>query len=156
VGRKSRAKRLRRQQMTAAQQVLVERVQRSLPEDRYKIVQRRAGRRVSEILMEFAEPWLDHVETDDQRRVVISIAVLAWNLARLPDSERRDAKNLEMAEKVGEAGMSILNEMIARKLILYPEEKRIILDFEITADGGRMRVDVATSPSPEEIRDVKR
>jgi hypothetical protein len=155
MGKKSRVKRLRRQQITAAQQVLTERVQRSLPDDRCKIVKRRTGRKVSEILMEFAEPWLDQVETDDQRRKVIGMAVLAWNMARLADSDRPDRNDSEIAEKLGEAGMSILNEMIGRKVALYPEERRVILDFEFTADSGRMRVDVVTSLSPEEMADLK-
>jgi hypothetical protein len=105
--------------------------------------------------MEFAEPWLDQVETDDQRRKVIGMAVLAWNMARLADSDRPDRNDSEIAEKLGEAGMSILNEMIGRKVALYPEERRVILDFEFTADSGRMRVDVVTSLSPEEMADLK-
>jgi hypothetical protein len=64
-------------------------------------------------LIEFAEPWLDQVEIDDQRRKVIGMAVLAWNMARLTHSERREENDTEMEEKLGESGMAILNEMIA-------------------------------------------
>jgi hypothetical protein len=142
--------------MTAARQVLMERIRRSLPEERCRIVKRRTGRKVSEILLEFAEPWLDEVANDDHRRKVVGMAVVAWNMARSADSERRKEKNSEMAEKLGEAGMTILNDMITRKLALYPDEERIILDFEITTDGEKMRVEVVASLSPEEIADLQR
>lgn len=42
-----------------AQRALVDRVRRTLPGERIKVVKRRTGRKVSEILMEFAQPWLD-------------------------------------------------------------------------------------------------
>jgi hypothetical protein len=56
MGKASRAKKLRSQQ-AAVQQALVGRVQQSLPDERLKIVKRRTGRKVSEILMEFAFPF---------------------------------------------------------------------------------------------------
>jgi hypothetical protein len=154
MGRASREK-LQRRQQRASQQALVDRVQRSLPDEQLKITKRRTGRKVSEILMEFAKPWLDAVHEYDQRRAVIGMAVLAWNMAALPESELRDGKDPELAEKLGESGMAILKEMIARKLALYPEETRHLLDYQITGGGDDMRVDVIYSLLPEEIADLE-
>jgi len=132
----------------------VDRVQRSLPDERLKIVKRRTGRKVSEILMEFAEPWLGEVRNDDQRKTVIGMAVLAWNMAAIPEPERWEELSPEFAEKCGEQVKAILREMIARKLALHPKETRSILDYEITGNGDNMRVEVVFSLLPEEIADL--
>jgi hypothetical protein len=152
MGKASRAKRLRSQQ-TAGQRTLVERLRRSLPAGRIQIAQRRTGRKVSEILMEFAQPWLDAARNDDQRKTVVGMAVLAWNLAAFPESERWEG---DFAEKLGSAGRAILNEMIARKLAWYPEETRSILDYQISGSQDQLRVEVAFSLLPQEIAELKR
>ncbi|SPE57093.1 hypothetical protein SBV1_2630009 [Verrucomicrobia bacterium] len=154
MGKASRAKRQRSQQ-AAAQQALVDRVKQSLPDARLKIVKRPTGRKVSEILMEFAEPWLAEARNDDQRKAVIGLAVLAWNMAAFPEPERWAGMSPEFAEKFGNPAKAILKEMIARKLALYPEETRSILDYEITGGRDTMRVEVVFSLLPREIADLK-
>jgi hypothetical protein len=156
MGRASREKRLRRQQITAAQQVLAERVQQARPGEKCKVVQRRAGRKVSETLLEVAEPWVDQVDTNDQRKKVISMVALAWNRSLLPDSEHGTGKGAEIAAQLGPSGMEILNEMIARKRALFPDETRAIVAFEVAGDGDKMRLNVVASLSPEEIADQER
>jgi len=150
MGKASRAKRLRSQQATV-QQALVDRLKQSLPDERIKVVKRRAGRKVSEVLMEFAEPWLDEARNDDQRRAVIGMAVLAWNMASFPEPERWEGMSPEFAQELGEPVKAVLKDMIARKLGLNPEETRSILDYAITGNGDNMRVDVVFSLLPEEI-----
>src|SRR5437667_4288775 len=154
MGKASRAKR-RRMQQTAAQQALVDRVQRSLPDERLKVVKRRTGRKVSEILKEFAKPWLDEARNDDQRKTLIGMVVLAWNMAAFPEPERWEGVSTQFAENLREPARAILKEMIARKLALYPEETRSILDYEITGGGDNMRVEVVFSLLEEEIVDLK-
>lgn len=155
MGRASRAKRLHRQQVVA-QQAMVSRVQQFLPDVPLRVAKRRTGRKVSEILMEFAQPWLDRAGNDDQRRMVIGLAVLAWNMAALPEPERWERMGPELEEKFGEPAKAVLKEMIARKLALCPEETRTILDYVITGGGGdNMRVEVAYSLLPEEIADLE-
>ena len=150
MGKASRAKKLRSQQ-AAAQQALVDRLKRSLPDERIKVIKRRTGRKVSEILMEFAQPWLDEARNDDQRKTVVGLAVLAWNLAVIPEPERWEG---DFAEQLGITGKAILTEMIARKLALYPEETRPILDYQITGGQDNLRVEVIFSLLPQEVADL--
>jgi hypothetical protein len=138
-----------------AQQAMVSRVQHSLPDVPLRVAKRRTGRKVSEILMEFAQRWLDAARDDDQRRMVIGMAVLAWNMAALPSPERWEGMSRELEEKFGEPGKAVLKEMIARKLALCPEETRTILDYEFTGGGDNMMVEVAYSLLPAEIVDLE-
>ena len=152
MGKASRAKRLRHPQ-TAAQRELVDRVRKSRPGEPIKVVTRRTGRKVSEILMEFAQPWLDEARNDDQRKTVVGLAVLAWNLAVIPEPERWEG---DFAEQLGITGKAILTEMIARKLALYPEETRPILDYQITGSQNNLSLQVISSLSPQEVADLER
>ena len=151
MGKASSAKKLRRQQ-TAAQRELVDRVRQSRPDEPLKIVKRHAGRKVSEMLTEFAQPWLEEARNDDQRKTVIGLAVLAWNLALIPEFERWEG---DIMETLGAIGRTILDEMIARKLALYAEETHPILDYQITASQHTLRVDVIFSLLPQEVADLK-
>jgi hypothetical protein len=154
MGKASRAKQ-RRHQQTATQRTLVERVRQSLPDERIKIVERRTKRKVSEILMEFAKPWLDAARNEDQQKTVIGMAVLAWNMAGIPEPERWEGMSPEFAEKLGKPARAILEEMIAHKLARYPEEARSILDYVIAGGGDKLGVEVVFSLLPEEVTDLE-
>jgi hypothetical protein len=116
-----------------------------LPGEQIEIANGPTGRKVSEILTEFAEPWLDQAQNDHQRKVAIGLAVLAWNIANMPERERCDGMNAKSANQLNEPAKAILEEMIARKVALYPEDTRAILDYEFTGAGDNLRVDVACS-----------
>lgn len=158
MGNASRAKRRAREfrrQQSMAQQELVDRVTQSLPAGRLKVVKRPTGRKVSEVLMEFSEPWLNEARNDKQRKTVIGMAVLAWNMAAIGELERWDGMSQEFGEKLSEAGKKILRQMIARRLSMYPEENRQVLDYQISGSGNDMRLDVVYSLSREEIAELK-
>ena len=133
----------------------MDRVRKFLPDQQIKIVKRQTGRKVSEVVMEFAEPWLDEARNDDQRKTIVGMAVLAWNMAGIPEPERWDEVSQEFAARLDEPAKAILQEMIARKLSVYPEENRLLLDYEITGAGANMRVDVIYSLSADEMADLK-
>jgi hypothetical protein len=131
-------------------------VRESLPDERIKFVPRTTGRKVSDMLMEFAGPWLDEARNDVQRKTVVGMAVLAWNMAGIPEPERWDGVSPEFAGKLAKPAKAILQEMIERKLLLYPKEDHSILDYEITGGGAGMRVEVAFTLSSAEMADLRR
>ena len=91
---------------------------------------------------------------DDQRKTVIGMTVLAWNMAVFPEPERWEGMSPEFAEQLWKHGEAILKKMIERKLTLYPQESRSILDYEITGSGDNLRIEVAFSLLPEEIANL--
>src|SRR5260221_10350577 len=115
MGKASRAKRRARElrnQQPMTQQALVDRVRQSLPDERIEIVKRHTGRKVSEVLTEFAEPWLDEARNDDQRKTLIGMAVLAWNMGFFSRPEPWGGARPEFEEKFEETAKANLHEMI--------------------------------------------
>ena len=99
-------------------------------------------------------PWIDGARNDDQRKTVIGMTVLAWNMAVFPEPERWEGMSPEFAKQLWKHGEAILKKMIERKLTLYLQESRSILDYEITGSGDNLRIEVAFSLLPEEIANL--
>jgi hypothetical protein len=158
MGKASRAKRqareLRSQEM-ATQAALMRRVEKSLPDERVRFVNRRTGPKVSDLLVEFASPWLDEAENENQWKVVIEMAILAWNLSTLPEPERSKEIRENLGPKLGTAGEIIVKEMLARKLSRFPEQQQFLVDYEVSGSGPNLRVEVAYTPSPQEVAKLK-
>ncbi len=113
------------------------------------IVMSKDSKKMSEILVEFAEPLFEI--TDDEEKAY-KFAMIAWNASLLPREEL--AKSLETV--VGEvsaddpqAGAAIkvmLAGMILRKLERYPDNRRTILGFEFTGSGENRVFNVLSTP----------
>jgi hypothetical protein len=47
-------------------------------------------RKMSEVLLEYVEPFLDETETYEDRSNLIDFAMMAWNLALIPEESRKE------------------------------------------------------------------
>jgi hypothetical protein len=97
------------------------------------------GEKMSEVLEDFVEPYLEHADTLDAYRKLIGIAVIAWNAALLQGAEREkvleDAyrRLIPAADKQARADFqSIVEEMILRKERYFADNRRGILNYRVT------------------------
>ncbi len=108
--------------------------------------------KMSEVLEDFAEPYLPEADEFEQRKMVFEMAIIAWNLAIIPEYQRQSAldklfKDL-MKGKPATARQDLYNlmdEMVARKLALFPNNRRYILDFQLEDAGDRFHLSVAST-----------
>jgi hypothetical protein len=81
--------------------------------------------------------------------LLVKLATVAWNLTALAQAER-DAQIAEIVHKFetldGVAVQEIIQTLSRRKNILFPHEKRLILDCQPTMTPNGYRV-IATSAS---------
>jgi len=134
MGKKSRLKRLRRElrprsELTPAQLEQADRVMEQFPDCR--VIHQLVAEKMSEILPDFAKPLLSDGQTHDAIRKALGFAALAWNYSIFPLDMRG-----ETAEKIDsllrdEEVRKLWNFLLERKRRLYPENRRIILDYEI-------------------------
>ncbi len=106
-------------------------------------------RKMSEVLIEFAEPVMERADSFEDRKKAFSVAALTWNLS-LEDPDDRKVKISELCEKVFHSGeksvmkdlRQFLDQFIQRKEENYPEIKRSILDWELieTRDSYHLNV----------------
>nr|VFJ56203.1 MAG: hypothetical protein BECKFM1743C_GA0114222_101715 [Candidatus Kentron sp. FM]VFJ59015.1 MAG: hypothetical protein BECKFM1743A_GA0114220_102294 [Candidatus Kentron sp. FM]VFK11937.1 MAG: hypothetical protein BECKFM1743B_GA0114221_102163 [Candidatus Kentron sp. FM] len=129
------------------------------------LVENAAGeRKLSEVLLEFAAPLITATDGDPNgEEKAIMVAVVLWNLAVLPEQELAKLKqdiSTKIAEKDPSAeGYELLfekgfNEMFEimnrRKQALFPEDKRLVVDFSLENEGKKKRLLVASGDLSEE------
>jgi len=109
--------------------------------------------KMSEVLLEFIEPYDDQWQTEEQLRKLLVMAVLAWNAALLPVDERE--KMIQdilktMPPDIRSDGRAILDEMLRRKFALFADNKRAIVDYQVTStpDGPHLSV-MSSLPPPK-------
>lgn len=114
-------------------------------------------RKMSEVLLEFAEPLLDGAVDDSDYRAGIGFAVMFWDLALLPEEEQPEALK-HMARDLGKTSRSndpeiveyfqrIGKMLLLRKKALFPDITRAILDYEIVGKGETIQL-LITSTAP--------
>lgn len=114
--------------------------------------------KMSEIIVEFADEFLEKMHTKNQKKRVLDLACLAWNLGvfadkngQLPDlDEVIDIMEVRDNEKI-EVFKYMLSVLANKKLTEYSSIDRIIVNYKITDDGEDFRIDVMSMVSQNEI-----
>jgi len=107
--------------------------------------------KMSDVILEFAENFLQHAKTDQERDSAFGIACQAWNLALLDEEERESEIKKFKEEMAGNDQQSskdfdtIVSGLIQNKLQHYSHIKRTILDYQFTGSGKNLRIDVAST-----------
>lgn len=112
----------------------------------------KGGVKISEVLEAFAQPYLKETRTHEQREILFNLAVMSWNIALMPESKWQPA-----IDQIVELGSdrkdpraerdirSVIEEMIARKLKLFGECRRYIVDFQLQDEGEEFHLSVAST-----------
>lgn len=105
-------------------------------------------RKMSQLLEELITPYRDETETLEDFNNLVLLGTLAWNIGLLP-AEERDVflKNaLKTAPRALRADLGkLLKALILRKLALFPDDDREIIDTRVTELGDRYHLAVAYS-----------
>jgi hypothetical protein len=120
--------------------------------------------KMSEVLLEFARPLLDPSGDDEHFDKAIALAAASWNAALLP-AEKQEASIEGVIDKISSSGArdadtareinanlkEIVLMLLERKRSQFPDNKRIIVDYQISSSKDQRNVLVAsTLPSSDE------
>ena len=120
----------------------------------HKILTDPAGSvKMSEVLLDFIEPYKQFADTTDEMHRLISTALVAWNTALLPEAQQKQSlQNIAQtlpADAI-EDFYAIVEEMMERKNKYFAQYTRYILDYELTGRGGSYQIYVISSMSPND------
>lgn len=152
---KSRKTKRRRRGTRKRKQKWFERLKSKLEQGLFrgqKIIIEPSGQvKMSEVLADFVEPYLEFADTEEAYQKLLTLAVVAWNTSLFPEEEQQDMidKTLEAMpetpEEVKTGLKEIVNMLMARKKIYFSEYKRMIIDFELTDTGRGYHLSVVST-----------
>jgi hypothetical protein len=150
-GKKSRSRK-RRPPASRHGKLISKMEKQGLLEDTVLIHEPRGKEKMSEVLEEFAQPYLDLVDDSyEMQNKVMATAVLAWNFTLLPRKARKAAvedlvSSLSLQdEKMEEDTRRILKDMIERKKRYFRANKRFIISYELSMTKNGFYLSVAST-----------
>lgn len=110
------------------------------------------GRKMSEVILDFAEPLLIAVDEDDEEqfKAAIEFSIICWNLSFLPEQEQQEQLRLIVDELGGtEPRARLETEEFTRILLGYKKaffagDKRMVVNYSIIEEKDRRRLLVAS------------
>jgi hypothetical protein len=148
MGRNARLRKMRREarrkfQMDPGVAPLADRFQKKHPGS--VVIPNGAGEKMSEVMEDFAEPLLRHAESPEQVKAALLVAMTAWNYAILEESSVDPDDGLNSALLDDSATRQVFEFLLERKRQLYPNNRRVIVDFELIPNGTEYRFNVLSN-----------
>jgi hypothetical protein len=117
-----------------------------------------AKRKVSEMISEMAAGFLGLGDTIEERQNRLNAACTAWNLAcRSPEVRQRQLEQYSESYLRFNPGTSptdlaniikYMESLIARKLKMFPDDRRQIVSARVVMVGNAYRIEVASATLP--------
>ena len=105
--------------------------------------------KLSQRLIELAQPYLNSDDGVDEYRKEMSISSAAWNLSLLPPESRekhiRSVHLPGLADEDRELIVQHFRDLVQRKEQLFPDDRRRIENVEVLDEGGTVQVLVTST-----------
>jgi hypothetical protein len=110
--------------------------------------------KMSEVLEQFIEPYLGAVDDVTSMQKLTTLATVAWNAAILADDRRESFLDSIMdtfPKKARSDAARIIEEMIQRKNRYFADNRRQIVNVQVTDTGDGFHLAVASLMPGEEL-----
>jgi hypothetical protein len=117
------------------------------------------GVKMSAVILDLADFLLEMAHTKERQKAAITITCIAWNIA---------VAGMEKAQKLFDAyfetiddpihqqdTLDIIETIIERKQLLYPEINRFILDYEVVRTKNNLHLNVVSTVPDEDFAKLK-
>lgn len=108
----------------------------------------RNSEKVSQALWDVAKPLVGKSKKRSQVEQGLRTASMAWNLALLPEAQRQEMLEQALAPIKWPFRWFVrrmITSMLSRKQELYPGERRMIADVQVTGDAPDWKIKVSTA-----------
>ena len=113
---------------------------------------------MSAVILQLAEPIVkQHGKTEERAKAILMLTIAGWNKSMFPpDKQPIVEKELidhfvpkdGSAEAVGTA-ISIMDLVAEKRQKLFPNLRKIIVDYEVEIAGGRLTLNVTSALIPD-------
>jgi len=115
----------------------------------HEVVRDSALEKMSDILVEYGEPLLETIDTDDKAEYEkgIMMAIMFWNCAIMQDTpkgRREVEKTLKPMMRDAES-KSVVKYMLNRKREMFPENNRIMMNYELSETPDGLHLSIVSS-----------
>jgi hypothetical protein len=150
-------KKLRRQARRTGPRDLMEKVLKDKPQLAGKLIRNPPGKeKMSAVILDYAEPLMEHAENVEQQHKAIAMAIICWNASLLTGEDRGRI----LAEAFAEPGdmedsgvQEVIEFMLSRKQELFSHNKKMVVDWFVKDKGDQLLLEVATTlPKQDEDR----
>ena len=114
--------------------------------------------KMSAVILQLAEPLMkQHGTTAERAESLLMLTIAGWNKSMFPpDQQPLVEKDLidafvpkdGSAEAVGVA-VEVMGIIAERRQKLFPNLRKIIVDYEVEIGGGRLTLNVSSAPIPD-------
>jgi len=114
--------------------------------------------RMSAVILQLANPLMkQHGKTEERAKAILMLTIAGWNKSMFPpDKQPLIEKELidvfvpkdGSAEAVGVA-VEVMDIIAERRQQLFPDLRKIVVDYEVTIGGGRLTLAVSSAPIPD-------
>jgi len=114
--------------------------------------------KMSAVVLQLAEPLLkQHAKNAERATAIISLTIAGWNKSMFP-VEKQPLIEKELIDafvpKDGSANaigvaIHVLDIVAERREKLFPDLRKIIVDYELDISGGRLTLNVTSAPIPD-------
>jgi hypothetical protein len=107
-------------------------------------------RKMSEIILEFAEPTLVLAENFEEQKSALSLAMIAWNMSLMDDYTSQMESLIKNGKRVLDKHFasdisSIIQFLVQRKLTFYADIRRTVLDYDIVNTDEGLQLNVVST-----------
>jgi hypothetical protein len=105
--------------------------------------------KMSEVIIDFAEPLLKHAKSFEDQRKALETAILLWNISMLPKEQQVELTlklGMDLCGEPSETNTElyrVLAFMLVRRHSLFSGIPRIVQDFEVLEQPGGFHLNVA-------------
>ncbi len=114
--------------------------------------------KMSAVILQLAEPLIkQHGKTAERAEAIIMLTIAGWNKSIFP-TEKQPIVEKDLidcfvpkdgsAEAVGVA-IEVMDLIAEQREKLFPDLRKIILDYELDIGGGRLKLNVTSAPIPD-------
>jgi len=105
---------------------------------------------MSEVLLDFIEPYTEEAQSEDEFRSLITMGLVAWNTALLPEESHEQTLDRLIDEAVRDGAddfRQVVYEMIERKQRGFAQIKRLMLKDDLTVSEKGRHLSVISTPA---------